>query len=136
LLWERARPLLRGIQLMPQWIILVFVYTGFSVATGQIQGNADVVLRIVVISALLHAILLAWNFGVSVFLRMDSGAGTALVFCGSQKTLPNGIYLWERFFSDNPIGALPLALYHLIQLIADTLLVPLFERRNQAKPGD
>ena len=81
----------------------------------------------------LHAILLAWNFGVSVLLRMDRGTGTALVFCGSQKTLPNGIYLWQHFFSENPIGALPLALYHLIQLIADTLLVPFLERRNQAE---
>jgi predicted Na+-dependent transporter len=73
---------------------------------------------------------------MSVFLRMDSGAGTALVFCGSQKTLPNGIYLWERFFSDNLIGALPLAMYHLIQLIADSLLIPFFERRNQRKLND
>lgn len=136
LLWERAKPLLKGIRLVPQLIILVFVYSGFSVATGQINGNADVVLRIVVVSALLHAILLAWNFGVSVLLRMDSGTGTALLFCGSQKTLPNGIYIWQQFFGDNPIGALPLALYHLIQLIADTLLVPFFERRNQAKPSD
>ena len=135
-LWVQAKPLLRGIRLVPQWIILVFVYSGFSVATGQINGNSDVVLRVVVVSALLHAILLAWNFGVSVLLRMDSGTGTALVFCGSQKTLPNGIYLWQRFFSDNPIGALPLALYHLIQLIADTLLVPLFERRNRMQLGD
>jgi predicted Na+-dependent transporter len=70
---------------------------------------------------------------VSVLLRMDSGTGTALVFCGSQKTLPNGIYLWQHFFSENPIGALPLALYHLIQLIADTLLVPFLGRRNQAE---
>jgi sodium/bile acid cotransporter 7 len=132
-LWDKAKPLLRGIRLVPQMIIVVFVYSGFSVATGQINGNADVVLRIVVISALLHAILLAWNFGVSVLLRMDRGTGTALVFCGSQKTLPNGIYLWQHFFADNPIGALPLALYHLIQLIADSLLVPFFERRNQAE---
>ena len=132
-LWVRAKPVLRGIRLVPQWIILVFVYSGFSVATGQINGDADIVLRIIVVSALLHAILLAWNFGISVLLRMDSGTGTALVFCGSQKTLPNGIYLWQRFFSDNPIGAMPLALYHLIQLIADTLLVPFFERRNQSR---
>lgn len=132
-LWDKAKPLLRGIRLVPQMIIVVFVYSGFSVATGQINSNADVVLRIVVISALLHAILLAWNFGVSVLLRMDRGTGTALVFCGSQKTLPNGIYLWQHFFADNPIGALPLALYHLIQLIADSLLVPFFERRNQAE---
>ena len=135
-LWNKAKPLFKGIRLVPQLIILVFVYSGFSVATGQINGNADVVLRIVVVSALLHAILLAWNFCMSVLLRMDSGTGTAIVFCGSQKTLPNGIYIWQQFFDHIPIGALPLALYHLIQLIADTLLVPLFERRNQAKPGD
>ena len=132
-LWNKAKPLFMGIRLIPQLIILVFVYSGFSVATGQINGNADVVLRIVVVSALLHAILLAWNFCMSVLLRMDSGTGTAIVFCGSQKTLPNGIYIWQHFFGDNPIGAIPLALYHLIQLIADTLLVPLFERRNQTK---
>ena len=135
-LWAKSKPLLKGIRLVPQLIILVFVYSGFSVATGQINGNADIVLRIVVLSALLHAILLAWNFGVSILLRMDSGTGTALVFCGSQKTLPNGIYLWQNFFGDNPIGALPLALYHLIQLIADTLLVPFLERRNQAETDD
>ena len=135
-LWDRAKPLLRCIRLVPQWVILVFVYSGFSVATGQINGDINIVLRIVVVSTLLHAILLAWNFGVSILLRMDRGTGTALVFCGSQKTLPNGIYLWQHFFGDNPIGALPLALYHLIQLIADTLLVSFFERRNRAKPGD
>ena len=135
-LWANAKSLLKGIRLVPQLIILVFVYSGFSVATGQINGNADIVLRIVVLSALLHAILLAWNFGVSILLRMDSGTGTALVFCGSQKTLPNGIYLWQNFFGGNPIGALPLALYHLIQLIADTLLVPFLERRNQAETDD
>ena len=132
-LWAKAKPLLKGIRLIPQMIILVFVYSGFSVATGQINGNAEVVLRIVIVSALLHAFLLAWNFCVSVLLRMDTGTGTALVFCGSQKTLPNGIYLWQHFFGNNPIGALPLALYHLIQLIVDTLLVPFLERRNQAE---
>jgi predicted Na+-dependent transporter len=109
------------------------VYSGFSVATSQISGNADIVLRIVTLSALLHVFLLGWNYCVSVLLRMDSGTGTALIFCGSQKTLPNGIYLWQHFFSENPIGALPLALYHLIQLIADTLLVPFLGRRNEAE---
>ena len=122
-----------------QMILKMLLVVVMPVALGQAlrrflwDSNADVVLRIVVISALLHAILLAWNFGVSVLLRMDRGTGTALVFCGSQKTLPNGIYLWQHFFADNPIGALPLALYHLIQLIAASLLVPFFERRNQAE---
>ena len=129
-LWDKVKPLIGGIRLVPQLIILVFVYSGFSVATGQIQGNTEIVLRIALVSALLHAILLGWNFGISLLFRLDSGTGTALVFSGSQKTLPNGIYLWERFFGDNPIGALPLAIYHLIQLVVDTFLVPFFERRN------
>lgn len=131
--WATAKPFLKSIRLIPQLIILLFVYSGFSVATSQISGNADIVLRIVTLSALLHAFLLGWNYCVSVLLRMDSGTGTALIFCGSQKTLPNGIYLWQHFFSENPIGALPLALYHLIQLIADTLLVPFLGRRNEAE---
>jgi sodium/bile acid cotransporter 7 len=134
-LWAKAKAMLRVIRLVPQWIILLFVYSGFSVATGQINGNSDIVLRIVILSALLHAILLAWNFFVSNLLGMDSSTGTALVFCGSQKTLPNGIYIWQHFFGDNPIGALPLALYHLIQLVADTLIVPFFERRNNHRQG-
>ena len=129
-LWDKTQQFIKGIRLVPQIIILAFVYSGFSVATGQIQGNTEIVLRIALVSTLLHAILLGWNFGMSLLFRLDSGTGTALVFSGSQKTLPNGIYLWERFFGDNPIGALPLAIYHLIQLVVDTFLVPFFERRN------
>ena len=111
-------------------IILIFVYSGFSVATGQIQGNTEIVLRITLIAALLHLILLLWNYIMSILLRFDSETCTAVVFSGSQKTLPNGIYLWEKFFGDNPIGALPLAIYHLIQLVVDTMLVPFFENKN------
>jgi|TARA_B100001250_G_scaffold238436_1_gene204905 sodium/bile acid cotransporter 7 len=130
-LWEKSQPFINGIRLAPQMIILIFVYSGFSVATGQIQGNTEIVLRIVLISALLHTILLVWNYTMSLLLRFDSATSTAVVFSGSQKTLPNGIYLWEKFFGDNPIGALPLAIYHLIQLVVDTLLVPFFEHRNK-----
>ena len=74
-LWAKAKAMLRVIRLVPQWIILLFVYSGFSVATGQINGNSDIVLRIVILSALLHVILLAWNFFVSNLLGMDSSTG-------------------------------------------------------------
>ncbi|MDP6892499.1 MAG: bile acid:sodium symporter [Verrucomicrobiota bacterium] len=129
-LWKKSQPFINGIRVAPQMIILIFVYSGFSVATGQIQGDTEIVLRIALISALLHTILLIWNYIMSLLLRFDSATCTAVVFSGSQKTLPNGIYLWEKFFGDNPIGALPLAIYHLIQLVVDTLLVPFFENRN------
>ena len=132
-IWEKSQPYINGIRIAPQIIILIFVYSGFSVATGQIKGDTEIAIRIVLISALLHIFLLAWNFFMSLLLRFDSATSTAVVFSGSQKTLPNGIYLWEKFFGDNPIGALPLVIYHLIQLVVDTLLVPIFEKRNKTQ---
>lgn len=38
--------------------------------------------------------------------------------------------MWNNFFQTNPYGAVPLVLYHLFQLVVDTLLVPKFEQRN------
>ena len=38
--------------------------------------------------------------------------------------------MWNNFFQANPYGAVPLVLYHLFQLVVDTLLVPKFEERN------
>ena len=132
-IWAKSQPYINGIRIAPQIIILIFVYSGFSVATGQIKGDTEIAIRIVLISALLHIFLLAWNFFMSLLLRFDSATSTAVVFSGSQKTLPNGIYLWEKFFGENPIGALPLVIYHLIQLVVDTLLVPIFEKRNKTQ---
>ena len=72
---------------------------------------------------------------MSLLFRLDSGTGTALVFSGSQKTLPNGIYLWERFFGDNPIGAGFRWPSILIQLVVDTFLVP-FSRSPETPATD
>ena len=56
---------------------------------------------------------------------------TAVILCGSQKTLPNGIYIWTKFFAANPYGALPLSLYHVVQLLIDTLLLRRLEAANR-----
>ena len=69
-------------------------------------------------------------------VRMIGSAAMASCYIASGKAemyKENGIYLWEKFFGDNPIGALPLVIYHLIQLIVDTLLVPIFEKRNKTQ---
>ena len=73
------------------------------------------------------------SFG-TIAARRGSGSAernrTAVVFCGSQKTLPNGIYLWDTFFPANPHGALALVCYHLFQLVLDSLLVPWLSPRH------
>ena len=67
-------------------------------------------------------------------MGLPQSSRTAVVFCGSQKTLPNAIYLWDHFFASNPYGAIPMVLYHIFQLVLDTLLVPWLE--PQTKPSD
>ena len=113
-----------------QFIILMFVYTGFSAATGQLSQDKDLVLRFFAACALLHLVLLGANTLLSGALKLQWPDRTALILCGSQKTLPNGIYVWSNFFATNPYGAVPLVLYHLFQLLVDTLLVPWFEKQN------
>ncbi len=47
----------------------------------------------------------------------------AVGFAGSQKTLPVGLLLFSAYYRDDyPLAVLPLLLYHLAQLLLDTLI--------------
>ena len=130
LLWGRTEGIRPFIRIAPQIIILMFVYTGFASGAKQLQGTPEIVLRFFAACAILHLALLAWNYLLSGWLLFEWPDRTAMMLSGSQKTLPNGIYVWSNFFAANPYGAVPLVLYHLFQLLVDTLLVPWFEKRN------
>jgi solute carrier family 10 (sodium/bile acid cotransporter), member 7 len=130
LLWARTEAIRPFIRIAPQIIILMFVYTGFASGAKQLQGTPEIVLRFFAACAILHLALLAWNYLLSGWLLFEWPDRTAMMLSGSQKTLPNGIYVWSNFFATNPYGAVPLVLYHLFQLLVDTLLVPWFEKRN------
>jgi sodium/bile acid cotransporter 7 len=127
LLWKTAVPILPGLRLVPQLIILVFVYTAFSSASRHLAERPQLALQFLGACACLHTLLLLFTYGASNVLGLAPEARAAVVYCGSQKTLPNGMYLWDRFFPANPYGAVALALYHAFQLIADTLILPWLE---------
>lgn len=109
-------------RIAPQMIILVFVYTGFSAAADKLLSGWELILRFSVACALLHLALLFFAKKLGEQLKLDEGSTVALIFCGSQKTLPNGIYLWDKYFSAQPFAAVPLVLYHLFQLVVDTVI--------------
>ena len=135
-LWSRTARVLPTVRVLPRLIILAFLYTGFSAAASHLFQEPLVALRFLGASALLHIVLLAWTYGMSKALRFDAGTRAAVVLCGSQKTLPNGIYLWEQFFRTNPYGALPLVLYHVFQLVVDTLVAPWFNAQREPEPSN
>lgn len=135
-IWEKTKPLLPAVKLVPQIIILLFVYTGFASGAGQLTKDASLVIRFSAACILLHLFLLGFTVFISGVLRLRWPERTAVILCGSQKTLPNGIYIWNNFFQANPYGAVPLVLYHLFQLVLAILLVPRFEKFNEGQGND
>jgi solute carrier family 10 (sodium/bile acid cotransporter), member 7 len=134
LFWSRLGRCLPVIVRLPQAIILVFVYTGVAMAASHLSERPALILSFVTTAAALHVALLVWNHRSATWLGLSERNRTAVVFCGSQKTLPNGIYLWDKFFPTNPHGALALVCYHVFQLVLDSLLVPwLSPRRSRLR---
>ncbi len=123
-LYSTAPPLLVLLRFSPQLIILIFVYCGFAVAAQHLVQEMALALRFFGACASLHFLLLGWTYGSATVLRLSTDTRAAVVFCGSQKTLPNGIFVWQNFFAHNPYGAVPIVLYHVLQLVVDTLLIP------------
>ena len=124
LFWKRLRVLMPIIVRSSQAIILVFVYTGVAAASSHLSERPQLILAFLATAASLHVALLAANYAAATWIGLSPANRTAVVLCGSQKTLPNGIYLWDTFFSSNPHGALALVCYHVFQLVLDSLLVP------------
>ena len=135
-IWGKTKSIQPVIRVVPQILILIFVYTGFASGANQLQKETDIVLRFFGACVLLHLLMLGFNGFVSAILRFGWPERTAIIFCGSQKTLPNGIYVWNEFFQTNPFGAVPLVLYHLFQLLVDTLLVSRFKKLNPLATGN
>lgn len=122
-LWPSDKEPPTSFRYAPQLIILVFVYTGFSAAADKLVDRWEMILRFATACAALHLALLWFAKKLGEQLKLDEGASTALMFCGSQKTLPNGVYLWDKYFSvSQPYAAVPLVLYHLFQLVLDTVI--------------
>ena len=132
-LWERTESVRPVLKVVPQLIILLFVYAGFASGADKLRQGGELLLRFLAACVALHVILLGVMAVVSGLLKLSWPDRTAVILCGSQKTLPNGIYIWSHFFPANPYGAVPLVLYHLFQLIVDTLLVSKFEKLNGVK---
>ncbi len=130
-LWRLATPVLPILRIVPQLIILIFVYFALSAAAVDLASNLALAAQFFGACVSLHFFLLLWNYTTTRAAGLDAASTTAVVYCGSQKTLPNGIYLWKEFFAANPYGAVPLVLYHVFELFFDALLVPFFQRRNR-----
>lgn len=114
--------------------ILLVVYTAFSEAV--IEGiwskvNGWSLLVIVIFSIILLAIVLIINTGVARLLGFNTEDEITIVFCGSKKSLANGIPMANVLFPAASVGimVLPLMIFHQIQLMVCAFLAQRYAKK-------
>ncbi|MEH0832653.1 bile acid:sodium symporter [Pectobacterium cacticida] len=137
-----SRPLIAGwverhrklINITDRTSILLVVYVAFSEAVvegiwGQINGWS--LLAVVGCSLVLLAIVLVVNTLVARKLGFTTADEITIVFCGSKKSLANGIPMANVLFPAAAVGAmvLPLMIFHQIQLMVCAALAQRYAKR-------
>ena len=123
-----------------QGSILLIVYSAFSEAVveglwRQVPPSALAGL-LVADGVLLAAALIATGL-VSKWLGFERDDRVTIVFCGSKKSLSQGITMAKVIFASHAVGAaiLPLMLFHQIQLMVCAALAQRWGRRAEPLPS-
>ncbi len=117
--------------------ILLVVYSAFSEAVvNGIWHKVGVgsLLFIVVVSIILLAIVIAINVFVARKCGFSKADEITIVFCGSKKSLANGIPMANILFPTSVIGmmVLPLMIFHQIQLMVCAVLARRYKQQTDA----
>lgn len=138
-----ARPLLikwiekykKIINKTDQTSILLVVYVAFSDAVVNgiwQQVNIVTFIEICLFSLLLLAVVLLTTVYGSRLLGFNKEDEITIVFCGSKKSLANGIPMANILFPSAAIGmmVLPLMIFHQIQLMVCSILASHYAKRE------
>jgi sodium/bile acid cotransporter 7 len=127
---QLLRPLIGGwlernasiVSVVDHGSILLIVYSAFSEAVGEglwHQVSPSALAGLLVADGVLLAAALITTGLVSKWLGFERADRVTIVFCGSKKSLSQGITIAKVIFASHAVGAaiLPLMLFHQIQLM-------------------
>lgn len=110
-------------QLINQCLILCIVWMGVAQARPVLAQNWSVMISIACIVTLFHLALLGCAFLLVRLFSVPRGRMEAILFMGSQKTLPLSIILQVTLFGQYAQALMVCVLHHLISLLIDGFLV-------------
>ncbi len=141
-----SRPLIAGwverhkklINMTDRSSILLVVYTAFSAAVVEgLWHKVNVVdlAIIIAVSVVLLTIVLVVNTYVARRFGFSTEDEITIVFCGSKKSLANGIPMANVLFPVASVGimVLPLMLFHQIQLMVCAVLAQRYAKKMQVQ---
>jgi sodium/bile acid cotransporter 7 len=77
-----------------------------------------------------HLAILFTGHGLGRMLGVGREDRIAVGFAGSQKTLMVGLDVSLKYFAHQPLAVLPMIVYHVGQLVADTVVADRLHRRH------
>ncbi|MFI8416719.1 bile acid:sodium symporter family protein [Serratia sp. NPDC078593] len=121
-----------------QTSILLVVYGAFSEAVTHgiwHQVGVGSLAFIIGVSLLLLAVVLMMNIFMARRLGFNKADEVTIVFCGSKKSLANGIPMANILFPAATVGimVLPLMVFHQVQLMACAVLARRYQKQQQAQ---
>ena len=141
-LGKLARPALRSFiaryrgafSVFQQCIILLIVFNAFA-GSGTRIGSAGAMLPgLLAFIVGLHSLILLLNYAISRFLGLDRPSTTAFTIHTSQKTLTVSYVVWAGgFAAQYPLALIPGILYHLTQMVMDTVVAERFKRLSSRR---
>ena len=119
-----------------QFFVLAIVFkTAVQVGLRLQVGAASLTFANLLLSASLamatHIAALFFGFWSSRPFGFDRPRRIAIAFCGSQKTLPVSVFLFDTYFqNDFPLAVIPLLFFHVGQLVFDTMVANWWKRNG------
>jgi sodium/bile acid cotransporter 7 len=133
---KHAAPL----KLVDRGSILLVVYTAFS--AGVVEGiwhrvSFGQLFGLLGVCVVLLGAILAITGGASTLLGFTRPDRTAIVFCGSKKSLASGLPMATVLFAGHDVGltVVPLMLFHQIQLMVCAVLARRYARQVETSQG-
>lgn len=105
-----------------QSIVICVVYMSLSGVRDVLLAQSTTFLWILPLVVMFHLILLGLSFGCSRLLNIGKGRREAVIFMGSQKTLPLAVMLQITCFPEYGTALLVCVVHHIAHLMIDGYL--------------
>lgn len=120
-------PYRKAFSLFQQSIVLLIVFNAMASSAGRILQAGSSVVAVLLFMFFLHLLVLAMNYFIAGFMKLDRPSTTAFTIHVSQKTLTVSYLVWAGYFaSQYPMALIPGIGYHLTQTILDSIVAERF----------
>lgn len=119
----------KQLEIINQLIIICVVYMSLSGVRQVLIDKSATFWEIFLLVMVFHLILLGISLGLSRFLDIGRGRREAVLFMGSQKTLPLAVMIQVTWFPEYGTALLVCVMYHILHLIIDGYLAAMIRPR-------